>query len=177
MKAITHIVSVALVASCTVLATASTMADTSSPAPAASIYYPLVGKWTGQGQMSEPGQQPVSLKLNLVCNKASSGWAVRCDMSAENDNMQISESDLMGVDPVTGKGHWYSVTNMGESHDHLTEWPDASTMKAHYTWTQDGKQMQEKIMFNLKGKKSMEFTSIVSAEGQEVGKFSGTLMR
>jgi hypothetical protein len=32
----------------------------------------------------------------------------------------MSETDLMGVDAVTGEGHWYAVINQGESHDHIT---------------------------------------------------------
>ena len=91
--------------------------------------------------------------------------------------MKMSEPDLMGVDPVTGAGHWYAVTNQGETHDHLTDWPDPKTMKARYAWTQDGKKMAEDITFKFTGKSSVTFQSVTTADGQEAGLFSGALKR
>jgi len=143
-------------------------------APAAAKFYPMVGKWHGMGQLVEPGQTPVKLTMTFNCRKVAAGWGVACDMKAKNKSMSISESDLMGVDPVTGKAHWYAVTNQGETHDHIAEWTDANTMHAQYTWTQDGKQMQETIQFNFK-KRALTFSSVVTMDGQTVGEFSGEL--
>jgi len=55
------------------------------------------------------------------------------------------------VDSVTGQGHWYAITNSGDTHDHLSSWPDANTMLAHYKWTQEGKDMEEDITFKFSG--------------------------
>jgi len=158
---------------------ASAPAAESAPpaAPAAARIYPFVGTWSGRGELSEPGQKPVPLSLGLKCSKASSGWAVRCEMTAKNGQMVITETDLMGVDPVTGQGHWYAVTNQGETHDHVAEWTDASTMKARHEWTQDGKRMGEDVTLRFGGRKSLEFRSVTSADGQEVARFSGTVTR
>lgn len=152
-------------------------AETTTEKPAASRYYPFVGNWKGKGQMSEPGEKSVLLTLRLKCRKAASGWAVSCEMQAKNDKMTITESDLMGVDPITGTGHWYAVTNQGDAHDHITEWANAKTMHAHYGWSQDGKKMLEKISVVFGTNKSMEFHSIVTADGKAAGEFSGKLMR
>ena len=54
---------------------------------------------------------------------------------------------------------------------------DPKTMKAHYTWTQDGKKMEENISFEFTGKKSVAFRSAVSQDGQPAGEFSGKLVR
>lgn len=83
----------------------------------------------------------------------------------------------MGVDPVTGKWHWYAVTNQGETHDHLADWTGADEMNARYSWIQDGKKMDEIITVKLSGKKAMEFRSVVNAHGEEVNSFSGKLKR
>jgi len=144
----------------------------SSSKPAAAKFYPLIGKWHGQGEMAEPGKAPAKMALTLNCRKVAAGWAVACNMNAKNKNMSISESDLMGVDPVTGKAHWYAVTNLGETHDHLAEWTDANTMHAEYKWDQDGKKMLEDITF-IFNKRSLSFRSVVTADGQSVGEFSG----
>jgi len=170
----TRLVTAVLFVASTGFFTGTALAETH---PAVVEFYPLLGKWHGQGQLSEPGQTPIKLKINVQCQKVSSGWAVQCAMQAKNKQMLMTESDLMGVDPVSGQAHWYAVTNQGETHDHLASWPDPHTMKAHYAWTQDGKHMQEDIVFELKGKHDMTFRSVVSADGKPAGEFSAMLKR
>jgi hypothetical protein len=168
----------AVLAACSMLPITSALAQQkAAPEPAASRYYPLVGMWQGEGKLQEGSQPTVSLNVHLNCKKASSGWAVICEMRALSSKTVITETDLMGVDPITGVGHWYAITNQGETHDHIAEWPDARTMKAHYAWTQDGKKTDENITYNITGAKTMEFRSIITQNGKEVASFSGKLGR
>jgi len=153
------------------------MAARAEAPPAAARFYPLLGDWKGQGELKQGGGAPMPLALGFSCGKASSGWAVSCRMVAKNGDMTMTESDLMGVDAATGKGHWYAVTSDGETHDHLAEWTDASHMQADYSWTQDGKKMHEHITMALPSEKAMNFRSVVTADGKEVGVFSGDLTR
>ena len=143
--------------------------------PAAAQYYPLVGYWKGLAELSVPGQAPAKLSVSFGCSKVAGGWAVRCEMVAKNDKMTITESDLMGVDSVTGVGHWYSVTSEGETHDHVTQWPEENTMKAHYKWQQDGKQMAEDISLVFQGQRGLEFRSTTTTDGKKTGEFFGKL--
>jgi hypothetical protein len=175
MKTIIAIAAAALAVAC--VATPGAAAGEAAKPPAASRYYPLLGHWKGSAELGEPGQAAATLALKLSCRKDASGWAVRCEMLAKNREMTITEADLFGVDPVTGQGHWYAVSNQGDAHDHLTDWTDAATMKAHYEWVQDGKKMREDILFRLAGKRSMEFRSVVTSDGKEAGVFSGKLTR
>jgi hypothetical protein len=156
---------------------ASTSAAAADPTPLAARYYPLLGHWTGKGELAEPGQPAAQLALKLSCRKDALGWAVRCALAARNRAMTLAEADLFGVDPATGQGHWYAVSNQGDAHDHLTDWSDAQTMKAHYEWVQDGKKMREDILFRLPSAKALEFLSVVTADGKQVSAFSGKLAR
>ncbi|MEJ2360137.1 MAG: hypothetical protein P8Z75_01720 [Gammaproteobacteria bacterium] len=173
MRSLTRLASIVLTVAGIALYVGNTQAATS---PAASEFYPLVGKWHGEGQLSQPGQKPIKLSISLHCRKASSGWAVRCAMVAKNKQMTMTESDLMGVDPVTGQAHWYAITNQGETHDHLVSWPGPHHMKAHYDWTQDGKHMHEDIQFEISNK-HVHFASVVSANGKKADEFEGKLKR
>ena len=146
-------------------------------APAASRFYPFLGYWKGNGQLGAPGRDPELLALSLSCRKAVAGWAVRCDLVGRNDNMTMIEADLMGVDPVSGVGHWYAINNQGDTHDHVAEWPDAKTMIAHYEWEQNGKQMRENVIFRFTHPKEMDFRSVLIEDGREVGAFFGKLSR
>jgi hypothetical protein len=145
--------------------------------PGASRFYPFVGNWQGQGELAQPGQEPVKLDLKLECEKVASGWAVSCAMQASNKEMTIMESDLMGVDPVTGQAHWFAVTNQGETHDHLAKWQGINVMQAHYVWSQDGMQMREDISFLFQDEHTASFRSVVTADGKQAGAFSGSLKR
>jgi len=164
-----------------VLATACTAAVATAtekaPAPAAARFYPLVGKWTGSGALGAPGQSPTKLSLHYQCRKVSAGAAVLCELRADGKDMRLRETDLFGVDPATGKGRWYAVTNMGETHDHAADWPDARTMKAHLAWTQEGKRMEESITLRFATPRALEFSSVVTQDGKEVGSFTGRLKR
>jgi hypothetical protein len=180
MNHLSRIIGFAIVASSILVIATNSWAEAKAPAPAASEFYPLLGKWHGKGELVDFGKDhPVSVKLtlSLSCKKVSSGWAVACNMMAKNGAMLMTESDLMGVDPVTGQAHWYAVTNQGETHDHLAKWIDAKTMKAHYAWTQGGAKMEENIVFNFKGKKSATWSSVVTADGKRAGQFSGTISK
>ena len=177
MKMACRVIAVSVVVGGVAIPHSSMDTASAAPLPAAASYYPFVGQWKGRGQLSEAGKAPINLTLSLICDKVSSGWAVRCELVAKNDKVSISESDLMGVDPVTGKGHWYAVTNQGETHDHVTEWVSSSEMKANYSWVQKGKRMEERITVQFPRKESLEFRSVVTADGKEVGVFSGKMTR
>jgi len=154
-----------------------TTAAEQAAGPAAARFYPFVGSWKGQGELREGEQAPVKLALDYRCKKASAGHAVSCELNAVNGKMAMNETDLFGVDPVSGKGHWYAVTNAGETHDHIADWSDARTMTGRYAWNQDGKKMEERVTFKFNGSRTAEFHSIVSADGVQVASFTGKLKR
>ena len=147
-----------------------------SKAPAAAQYNPLLGKWKGKAQVQETGKPAVQLSMRLHCSKGSAGHAVRCDTLAKNKDLTIAESDLFGFDPISNTGHWYSISNIGEAHDHLTQWTDANNMQAHYAWTQQGKKFEESVTLAFKGK-HLSFKSTTAVEGNQVAVFSGELTR
>lgn len=144
--------------------------------PAAAAFSVLSGDWQGEGRVSE-NDEVSHFDLRLQCSQASAGWAELCMMSGRDRDgvIVLAETDLFGVDPVTGQGHWYAVSNSGETHDHLADWTDAHTLHAHLGWQQDGKQMEERIVLSLAGAKTLEFHSVVSENGHDVSEFSGTL--
>lgn len=174
MNLIIRLAGAVLMIGCTTLAANPCAA---AVAPKAAEFYPLVGVWHGNGQLSEAGHPPDRLVLRVICQKAAAGWAVRCTMRATNEQINISESDLMGVDPVTGQAHWYAVTNQGDTHDHLVSWPNPHTMLAHHQWIQDGKHMREEISFKFTGRRLMHFRSVVTTDGKDAAIFSGVLKR
>lgn len=148
-----------------------------TPAIPAAQFYPLIGNWKGTITIQETGQAPAELSGEFNCKKASLGWAVSCEFAAKNDQFQIGETHLWGVDPVSGGGHWYAVNNMGETHDHATRWVDAKTLKANYAWQQEGRQMAEEVTISLAQAKAVTFQSVVTADGQQMAMMTGKMSR
>ncbi|MFZ1907543.1 MAG: hypothetical protein WAU52_00535 [Burkholderiales bacterium] len=179
MQRYARIAALVLAGAALTVSVSGAVAQTAAPAPTPvpTRFYPFLGYWKGNGQYGAPGKDPVQLALSLSCRKAVSGWAVRCDFVGRGDTMIFVEADLMGVDPVTGIGHWYAVNNQGDTHDHISDWTDARTMIAHYEWEQNGKQMRENVIFRFAREKDMDFRSVVTENGQEVGAFFGKLSR
>lgn len=175
MKFSVRVLGAALIASAAMLSIPACHANS---APPASQFYPFVGTWDGHGQLTAPGQAPVNLTLTVSCHKAAAGWAVRCTVDAWNKQMAMHEADLMAVDTTTGKAHWFGVNNQGEAFYYLVTWPNAHTMHAHHAWMQDGKPMQENVVFTFKDKHYLSWSSIDTTEGhQQVGSFTGTVVK
>jgi len=104
--------------------------------------------------------------------------AVVCAFSGKGGkDMEMTENDLFGFDPVSQQGHWYAVTNSGDVHDHLTHWANAKTMVGEHSWEQDGKKMQEHIVFKFANAKNVSFVSDVMQGNQKVAEFSGKFKR
>ena len=177
MNAITRLLAVpaVILSACLPLAGAA-------PAPAAALpaagFYVLTGDWKGEGSISEGGQQ-AHFDLHLQCHKASAGWAVLCTLDGHDraSKQVLAETDLFGVDPVTGKGHWYAVTNSGETHDHRVRWSDPKTLRAHLAWQQEGKRMEEKIVLSFAVAHTLDFRSETSENGHQLALFHGILHR
>src|SRR5262249_49404389 len=55
------------------------------------------------------------------------------------------ETDLMGYEPNTNTYHWYSVTNAGETHDHVAKASDGNKLEFVFNGTQEGKPFKEVI--------------------------------
>jgi len=154
------------------------IADETSGAPEQTRnFYQLVGNWHGKGEMTQTGNKPLPLAMKMKCKKISAGYGISCENTASNKEMKMEESDMMGFNPVDGSSHWYAITNMGEVHDHIVDWKSPNEMHAHINFKQDGADMEENITMKILSKNKMEFISVVSAGGQEVANFRGSLQK
>src|SRR5882724_8368324 len=61
------------------------------------------------------------------------------------------ETDLMGYEPNTNTYHWYSVTNAGETHDHVAKVPEGNDLQFVFSGTQEGKPLREVIDLSFAG--------------------------
>jgi hypothetical protein len=109
----------------------------------------MVGEWRGTGTL-EMGDTKGSVTVSMSCRATSSGYGVACDSRFKGmPGGDQTETDLFGFDPGQNKYHWFAVTSMGETHDHVADAPAANTLQWVYRGQQDGKALVEAIEMTM----------------------------
>jgi hypothetical protein len=139
----------------------------------------LVGEWKGTGQLVM-GDTKADMKLAISCKWQSAGHAVACQarFSGPPAVGTLEESDLFGFEPNTRKYHWFSVTSLGEVHDHVAEIPNGEVIDWVFNGTQEGKPYKETIRFEFsKDSKQLTFKTDTTVGGASQGTLTGTLKK
>ncbi len=122
-----------------------TAAADSLPKPVADMEC-LVGVWRGGGSLLA-GKDKSKLDAAWTCQRTSSAFGVLCTFHVTGipGMGAYDETDLMGYEPNTNTYHWYSVTNAGETHDHVAKVSDSNAIRFVFNGTQQGKAFKEVI--------------------------------
>jgi hypothetical protein len=106
----------------------------------------LIGNWKGGGTLSM-GKDRAKLDATWTCQRTSAQFGVLCNFHVTGipGVNAYDETDLMGYEPNSNLYHWYSVTNAGETHDHVAKVPEGNTIQFIYTGIQEGKTYKEVI--------------------------------
>jgi hypothetical protein len=106
----------------------------------------LVGNWKGRGTLAM-GKDKSNLQVTWDCTRTSAQFGVMCKFHVTGipGVASYDETDLMGYEPNTDKYHWYSVTNAGETHDHVASVPKGDAIQFVFDGTQEGKPFKEVI--------------------------------
>lgn len=106
----------------------------------------LVGTWKGAGSLTT-GKDSAKIAATWNCRRTSAQYGVSCNFRATGipGMAAYEETDLMGYEPNTNTYHWYSVTNAGETHDHVAKASGSNTMQFVFNGTQEGKSFKEII--------------------------------
>lgn len=106
----------------------------------------LVGTWKGAGSFVA-GKDNSKIDATWSCTRTSSKFGVSCSFQVTGiPGVPVyDEADLMGYEPNTNTYHWYSVTNAGETHDHVAKIPNGNKIEFTYNAMQEGKPYKEVI--------------------------------
>jgi hypothetical protein len=110
----------------------------------------LVGAWKGGGTVTI-GKDKSKIEGTWSCRRTSANHGVLCDLRLAGMPGVVSyeETDLFGWEPNSKTYHWYSVTNAGETHDHVGKAPAGNTAQFVYSGTQNGKAFREVVDFDF----------------------------
>jgi hypothetical protein len=106
----------------------------------------LVGRWKGKGSLSM-GKDKLPIQATWTCDRTAAQFGVLCNFHVTGipGMPAYEDTDLMGYEPNTNLYHWYSVTNAGETHDHVASVPKGDTISFVFNGTQEGKPFKETI--------------------------------
>ena len=139
----------------------------------------LVGAWKGAARMTL-GADRADVKLAWTCKRTPGDWGVQCAlrMTGVPGMASYEENDLFGFDPGGGKYHWFSVTNAGETHDHVADVPKGDDVRWVYSGVQEGKPFREVIdmRFSEAGK-ALTIRGETFLDGKSTSVLEGTLRK
>ena len=106
----------------------------------------LVGTWKATGSVTM-GKDTAKVTATWQCKRVSEKWGVLCTLSLKGvPGLPLyAETDMFGFEPNTRKYHWFSVTNAGETHDHVADFTTGNKIQFVYNGTQEGKAFKEVI--------------------------------
>jgi hypothetical protein len=143
--------------------------------------YCLVGDWTAQNAQFTIDGKKHKADFTVSCAPAAQGFAIACQARFDIAGMgHLEESDLFGYDPGQNRYHWFSVTAMGETHDHVALPPADKdpTITFAYAGVAEGKPLQEVIhmTFNSDGSK-IDFRNDGIVGGQPAWLLTATMVK
>jgi len=126
----------------------------------------LVGTWTGSGKFAA-GKDRAQVTAHYECRESSGGFGVAChgEITGVPGMASYQWDDLWGFDPDSGKVHWFTVTNAGETHDH-SGMPKGRKWNGVWQGSREGKPMVERVEFAFKNAKSFRASSHVEVDGK-----------
>lgn len=127
----------------------------------------LVGNWKGNATLTLPDNSKLPLQMTYECKSTSSGYGVSCKLNGTMpDGAKYESTDIWGYDAGDGLVHWFTVTSMGETHDHKLAF-DGNVLHGQFAGPKDGKVYVETIRFELTSDKKISIRSSVVVGGQQ----------
>ncbi len=112
----------------------------------------LLGNWKGAGTLIM-GKDKAKLDATYSCKRTGGDFGVLCNLKVTGipGVPSYEETDLMGYEPNSKTYHWFSVTNGGETHDHVSPVTDKNKIRFTYTGVQEGKSFKEVVDWEFLG--------------------------
>lgn len=105
----------------------------------------LEGKWEANTS-AQIGGKAYAFKYNMHFRKTASGSGLLMYETANIPDIgKLDGSNLIGYDPYDGKLHWFSVDNLGTTHDHTGELLNKDHLRLVHESSREGKPYREQI--------------------------------
>jgi hypothetical protein len=144
--------------------------------------YCLVGDWKSQNAVMVVDGARHKADFTVSCAPTSGGMGLSCSAKFDVEGLgHFEESDLFGYDAGQNRYHWFSVTQLGETHDHvaLPPGPKDKGITFAYSGIQNGKPVQEVITMTFldEAATKIDFRNDGVLGGQPAWKITATMIK
>lgn len=115
----------------------------------------LEGNWEAKASM-QMGGKSYSFRYSMRFRKMADGNGLYMDETASIPDVgKLVGGNIIGFDPYEQKLHWFSVDNLGTTHDHIGELVDKDRLRLVHESQREGKAYREEIDFVWKSAKEV----------------------
>jgi len=137
----------------------------------------LEGLWTGPCNMildSKSYQIKYSLNFRSILN----GIGMQMDENFQHTELgSYQGTNLIGYDPNEKIIHWFSVDNMGTTHNHIIRWINVNRIEMEHQSVQNGKKYTEQAFIQFRNDQTFEMQLIAKSDNKTVQELTGTLSK
>jgi hypothetical protein len=137
----------------------------------------LLGQWKADLVMKVDGKE---IKMKDFCDfsQIADGMGLYMTETSTMDNgAEYKSVNIVGYDASGEVIHWYTVSNMGETHDHILKWIDENSFTLTYSSMANNKNYVEMIECRFLRDGYCEFKQNVKVNNVTTQEISGTFIR
>jgi len=127
----------------------------------------MAGKWDGPATLRMGGKElHTTYFADFRKTASNSGLEMfeHCDIPGMGT---LTATNLIGLDPNDGKIHWYTVDNLGTTHEHTGSFTDHDHFTMMHKSMKEGKAYVENISMERMGKDKVKLKIIATSDGVE----------
>ncbi len=128
----------------------------------------FLGEWEAPNAVLTMGDKEYKFTYHSAFEKTANGSGLLMHEWADVPDMgKFDGENLIGYDPVGKKLLWYTVNNVGTTHEHVVSWKSDKEMVMEHNSSQDGKPYKEKGTAVFKDPDTLELNVIETLDGRE----------
>jgi hypothetical protein len=128
----------------------------------------FVGKWEAPDAVMTMGGKEYKFTYYSDFEKTASGSGLLMHEWADVPEMgKFDGENLIGYDPVRKQLLWYTVDNVGTTHEHTVTWNSDHEMLMQHNGMQDGKLYKESGTAVFKDPNTVELNIVETLDGKE----------
>lgn len=137
----------------------------------------LEGKWEANASL-QVGGKTYAFKYSMDFRKTASGSGLFMYEAANIPGIgKLDGANLIGYDPYDGKLHWFSVDNLGTTHDHTGQLLSKDHIRLIHESSREGKPYREQVDFEFISANRVKAKLVATLGGNVEEVLEGTFVR
>lgn len=133
----------------------------------------FTGDWQSKAALTMDGKTR-DVDYIVVCTKTADGNGIFADEKVTSPDLgTLKSANLAGYDPYDKKIKWFTVDNMGTTHEHVGEWKSPDHLFIQHVGMRDGKKYVENIDLHFMSANELHFKLTATLDGVETEKGEG----